>query len=163
MKRLLLFLPILSLLVVIALLSSCLDEGVKANESIPGLWKVTSIKSFYGQFSDNGGHSGLDIKSEEGDLGYFYFTTGADVNYKFLRNDTTYENSANWNLQSRDERVSGFKVTKYTLEISNDFEFEVEFGDGSKNSQVRARQLELTQWPTEAGYGVGIIMQLSKH
>lgn len=162
MKRLLIFFSVFSLIVIFALLSSCLDDELKANESVTGLWEVTSIKSFYGQFTHNGGHSKLDIKSEEGNLGYFNFAGSGEVSYKFYRNDTTYEDNSKWYLRSRDERNSGFKITKYTLEILNDCAFEVKFGDGSKNSHKNTRRLELINWPNKPGFGVGIIMQLSK-
>ena len=162
MKRIGALIFISSIMLFGAMFSSCLDEEVKAKESVVGSWKVISIKSYYGQFSARGGSYGLNVISQAGDFGFFNFDDKGHADYKFVRNDTTYQNTAEWSLHSRNERVSGFRVIKYSLNISGDFEFDAAFGNGAKRSEVHARQLELTQWPNKSGYGVGIVMELEK-
>lgn len=133
MKNLIISITTFVLIGIITTYSSCANEEVSAKESLPGFWKVISIKSFYAQFSINGGNSGPNVISQEGDLGNFQFSENGVVSYMFLRNDTTYQDTTKWILQSRTERSSGFKVTKYSLDISSDLKFEVLFGNGAKN------------------------------
>ena len=161
LTKLKIFISILALFITVVNFSSCVDEEGEAQKSVIGSWRVTAIQSLYGQFTSNG-HSGLDVKREEGNLGFFDFTDDGTASYNFVRNDTTYQNTTAWTLTSREERNTGFKVTKYTLTLTNDFRFETEFGDGSHNSTVKANQLKFIQWPDKPGYGVGIVIQLEK-
>lgn len=157
MKNILLLLILLSL----TTLDSCIEEELEARESINGLWRVTTIESYYGEFTTHG-HNGLDIVTNEGSLGSFEFEEDRQVKYKFLRNDTTYQDTASWVFTSTSERQVGFEVTKYGLDISSDYSFGVTFGDNTRNSAKDARQMTLIQWPEHAGYGVGIVILLSK-
>jgi hypothetical protein len=132
-----------------------------AMESINGFWNVTSIDSYYGEFITNG-HNGLTTVRNEGNLGSFKFEQNGQVKYKFLRNDTIYQDPTNWVLKSGKELTVGFRATKYTVEVSTDYNFKVMFGDGSKNEMKDARKMELVHWPDKLSYGVGFVMTLSK-
>lgn len=161
MKKLMMLISIFSLIAALVTLSSCVDEEITAKESLVGYWKVTSIRSMYGHFTARG-HNLDSVKSQEGDLGYFDFESNGTVTYKFLRHDTTYQNTTSWILETRKEQSGFFKVFKYELAILNEYQFEVTFGNSAKNSQVNAREMEFVQWPDKVGYGVGIVMELKK-
>jgi hypothetical protein len=143
---------------------SCNNEELdakQANESLLGFWKVTSIESFYGEFTANG-HNGLNIVKNEGNLGNFDFSSSGEVRYKFLRNDTTYQDTTTWVLRSRTELNTGFKITKFSLDMLGMRKSEVEFGNNVQNSQKNAQLAKFINWPDKPGYGVGFIISLSK-
>lgn len=142
-------------------LTSCTEEEIEAKESVIGEWKVTSIESLYGVFTTNG-HNGLTPVNEAGNLGFFNFSESGELTYSFTRNDTLYQNTTEWKLHSTKERVGFNNVTKHKLDVAGFLNFEVMFGDGTKNSARNASEIELTNWPNSPGRGVAIILVLSK-
>jgi hypothetical protein len=139
--------------------TSCRKDQVQAERSIEGSWEVVSITSIYAEFSANG-YNPDSTFSDTGNLGTFDFADET-VNYSFTRHGNLYSGSGNWDISA--ERVnSGFtKVTRFTLDIGNDFLFEAVFEDATKNSEKNATEVSLTETPT-SGYGVLIQMILEK-
>ena len=149
----------LSLMIIPLVFMSCRKDDEQAEKSIVGIWDVVQIKSIYGTFTGTG-FSPTETVEEEGDFGVFSF--GVDsVDYSFTRNDTLFSASSTWELTS--ERVNeGFnKVTIYEVTIDNQFIFEVEFEDGTNNSEENAEEVTFISTPNE-GIGVLIEMRLEK-
>ena len=148
-------------IIVIALLFiTCNKDENQARKSIEGDWDITAITSTYGDFSGNGFDSDTTI-TETGELGTFMFGDDS-VLFNFTRNDTLNVGSSTWSIKS--EKVnSGFtRVTDFTLTIDNTFVFNVEFEDGTKNSEKKANKATFIETPT-SGYGVLIEMSLEKN
>ena len=154
------FLTLLSLAILfVTIFISCDKNEVQAENSIEGIWNLVAITSYYGDFSNNG-FNPTETVSDAGELGDFTFTQNS-VDFNFTRNDTTYTNSSSWNLDY--EKVnSGFtKVPKFTLEINDQFLFDVVFEDNTKNAEKNAKTMTFTETPTD-GFGVSIEISLEK-
>ncbi len=138
--------PIYSLLLVSLMLIACVKDEKQASNSIEGLWQVNEMITIYAY--DNGGFLDEDVVEEQGDLGSFDFGENI-VDYEFIRNDTLFSGQENWTLST--ERVNeGFiRVTKFTLKVGERFEFDVAFGDQTKNAEKNATEMRLIQMPGE--------------
>lgn len=150
---------LLGCLIILISFAACRNEEDEAINSIRGSWEVTNITSSYGHFRENGWTSSETI-SEMGELGRFEFSEDS-VAFEFTRNDTLYTGNDAWSLTT--ERVNaGFaKVTVYTLIIDNHFILDVEFEDGTKNSERNAENVNFIETP-EIGFGVLIEFELDK-
>jgi hypothetical protein len=154
-------LNILSFLFFISLsFTSCEKDEVQATNSIIGNWSVVEITSLYAEFTNNG-FNPIETISEQGLLGTFTFDQDS-VAFTFTRNDTLFTGNSTWELTT--ERVnSGFtQVTEFTLSIDNEFVFDLEFEDGTLNSEKDAQELTFTNNPTN-GNGVLINMVVEKN
>lgn len=154
------------LVIVIALtFIACKKDEVKAEESLEGEWKIVSINSEYGTFTQSQFGSSFDPfdeVSENGDLGFFEFIEST-VDFEFTRNDTMYTGNESWNLDLERVNVGFTRVNEYTLTIENQFLFDVAFGDETKNSEKNATSITFLETPSENGYGVRIQMELEKN
>lgn len=140
------------------LFTACNRDEVQARKSIEGEWEVTTITSTYGESTQNGFSSDSSF-SETGALGTFDFGDES-VAYAFTRRDTAFAGSTDWTLVV--EKVnSGFtKVNQSTLTLENEFTFDVQFEDGTKNAEKKAEYATFTQ-TLENGSGPGVLIQLS--
>lgn len=146
-------------LALVLLLISCskdLDQGI---DSLRGTWQVTYIKSSYGEFFTNGFDTN-EVLEEEGDLGTFIFNEKT-VDFDFIRNDTLYAGTALWKLDLEKVREGFFRSNAFTLTLEDNFDFEAQFGDATKNAEKNATALSLVDFPTQ-GFGVAIEMDLIK-
>jgi len=143
--------------------SSCEKDELQGTESLRGNWTVTQIKSYYGEFTENG-HNGLDVLEESDDLGYFNFSNGS-MEYNYTRNDTVYSGQGPWDLTASSRRqMMVFKEVDFSLKVpNNDVNFEATFGGGARNSEKDATKVELYQEPSEPGFGVATEIFLSKN
>jgi hypothetical protein len=150
-----------TLLVAIAffLFSACERNEIQAEKSMDGLWEVTAIHSYYGDFSDNSFNPSETI-FEAGQLGTFEFTDNT-VGFSFTRNDTTFTGVDSWSIV--EERVNaGFtRVSEFRLTIDNHFLFDVTFEDATKNAEENATSVTFVEKPTN-GFGVWIEISLEK-
>lgn len=153
------------LIITIALLFlACNKDEVQAERSLEGVWDITAIDSEYGEFTQSQFGSSFDSYdsiSEYGLLGTFNFSE-TTVDYEFIRNDTMYSGNETWNLEL--EKVnSGFtRVNEFTLNIENQFLFDVSFGDETKNAEKNATSLTFLESPSESGYAVRLQISLEK-
>ncbi|GAB5539220.1 MAG: hypothetical protein Salg2KO_13230 [Salibacteraceae bacterium] len=111
-----------------------------------GFWTVVRIETQYVQSS----LSGFSVDSttvETGDLGFFEFDSDI-VSYEFSRTDSMHLGTANWYLEAVKVNDGFTRVNQYNLTIENRFDFDVQFEDGTKNSQHKASNAELLQMPT---------------
>ncbi|KQC30532.1 hypothetical protein [Flagellimonas eckloniae] len=138
---------------------SCSKDLEQGRESLIGTWKVTYIKSSYGEFFTNGAGS-TEVLEEDGDLGTFIFNE-TTVDFDFVRNDTLYAGSALWNLDLEKIRSGFFRENSFTLSIEENFIFDAQFGNATRNAEKNATTLSLFEFPME-GPGVAIEMELSK-
>ncbi len=147
------------LLLVTLTWSACDKDEEQGIESIQGEWTITSIKSFYGEFTGNG-HNGLDVVEESGELGTFSFGNST-AEFNFIRNDTTYTGNGDWVMTLEKVNAGFSKENLFTLSIDNHFTFEVEFEDGTSNAEKNATSATFITTPP-AGFGVMIEMELEK-
>lgn len=134
---------LLALIMLPLLLIGCGRDEVQAENSLEGDWEVVAITSYYGEFSTTS-FDATEIIADSGQLGSFSF--GADsVDYAFTRNDTLFTGSMAWNLAF--EKVnSGFtRTNQFTLNIEDEFLFNVSFEDDTKNSEKDATNIDLIQ------------------
>ena len=151
---------LLGLILISLCFITCNKDENQARKSIEGDWNVIAINSTYGNFSGNGFDPDTTIE-ETGELGTFMFGDDS-VLFNFTRNDTLNVGSSTWSIKS--EKVnSGFtRVTDFTLTIDNTFVFNVEFEDGTKNSEKKAKKATFIETP-DSGYGVLMEMSLEKN
>ena len=138
---------------------ACNSDDDQAINSIRGTWEVTSITSIYGQFVENGFNPSETI-TETGALGFFNFSNDA-VAFEFTRNDTLYSGNDIWSITSEKVNAGFTQETKYNLIIENHFLFEVNFGDGTKNSERNAESATFIESP-DIGFGALIELELEK-
>jgi hypothetical protein len=147
------------------LLTGCTSDELQGEKSLEGVWSVNNIESQYADYSvENGsviGSNNTAVKSESGSLGLFTFK-GNQVTYNFTRNDTTYSGSGIWELELAKVNSGFTKVNQWTLNIANDFVFDLRFDDSTKNAEKNADSMELDNWPKSSGYGVTFFMKLEK-
>ena len=151
---------ILSVIFTPFILISCSKDEVQAEKSIEGTWNVVEIISNYGDFSNNG-FNPTETVSDVGELGTFTFTDNS-VDFNFTRNDTTYNGISSWNLDYEKVNSGFFKVPKFTLDISDQFLFDVIFEDNTKNAEKNATTVTFIENPTNDGFGIQIQLSLEK-
>lgn len=138
------------LLVAIAclLFASCKKDERQAQQSLQGKWKVTAIESNYGDFSE-GGYAVDTSISESGKLGTFNFSED-QVDYEFTRRDTLYSGSRAWQLRAEKVNDGFVRVLQFTLTVENEFTFDVQFEDATKNSEKKAKTAIFWEQPSTA-------------
>lgn len=137
----------------------CKKDQVQAEDSLRGEWQVTELVSQYGSFS-NGTFIEISTLKEIGQLGKFTFGK-SEVSYNFTRNDTLYSETAPWKL-AYEKANSGFtRVPEFTLDIGQQFSFDVFFEDGTKNVEKNAKRALLTQIP-QKGDRVVVTLEIEK-
>lgn len=159
-------LPLFVSLSVMILMSSCQDDEVQAFNSLKGSWKVTQATTSYavftefeGQILGNGGIDSSHVDS--GNLGFFNFMND-EADFSYTRKGTLREGRGNWILEACKVRVGFFRTTEFSLEIQNHFLFDVQFEDGTRNSEKNAKYITLSQYPTEPGPGMFLELMLEK-
>ncbi|MEO9512982.1 MAG: hypothetical protein ABJN84_07430 [Flavobacteriaceae bacterium] len=138
---------------------SCSKDLEQGEESLTGTWNITYIKSIYGEFFTNGVDP-TEVLEEDGDLGTFLFGEET-VDFNFVRNDTLYAGSAVWKLDLEKVRSGFFRSNAFSLFIEDNFVFDAQFGDATRNAEKKATVLSLSELPME-GPGVAIVMELTK-
>ncbi len=139
-------------------LASCTKDQVQAENSLEGIWEVTLIRSNYGMFSETVFNATESIE-ESGELGTFNFMEDV-VQYSFTRNDTLFNETSSWRIDL--EKVnSGFtRVNEFTLDIEDQFLFDVRFEDETSNAEKDAKNVSLTQIPQDnSGILIEIILE----
>ena len=120
------------------LVSACSKDEIQGENSLEGSWTINQIETVYGQFYiDDGRLSGsaqTESVLEKGELGQFTFSKDV-VAYNFVRNDTLFEGSGQWNLKLDKVQNGFFKSNRWTLTISDEFVFELHFEDSTTNSE----------------------------
>lgn len=131
--------PILFVLVLLPVY--CARNQIQAIDSIEGFWQVTEIRSHYGQYA--GGPLSIEnTVLDTGIIGSFSFERD-NVEYNFTRNDTVYQGISPWKLNHRKVQNSFFLVSEFTLEIGEEFLFNVTFEDGTRNAERGARSMTI--------------------
>lgn len=148
------------LLISLFYFSSCEKDDVQARESMVGNWNVVEIRSLYANFTENG-FNPIETISEQGQFGTFNFEEGV-VDFTFTRNDTLFTGNSTWNLTMEKQQSGFFMENRYTLDIENEFIFDVAFGDRTQNSEKNAQEITFRNDPNP-GPGVAITMVLEKN
>lgn len=151
----------LLLIIVSICMFSCQDDAVQAKNSLKGSWKVVNIKSFYGNFDESGGGQTDSIHCDSGNLGFFNFNLGI-MDFDYIRHDTIREGSGDWTLTSCKVRSGFSRETQFSLDLVNHFTFDVQFEDGTRNSEKNANSMTLMQDSKLSGYGVAVELMLEK-
>ena len=143
---------------------SCVEDQVQAEESLEGNWEVIEIISSYGKFYEFG-HDSISTVRETEKLGSFIFKSNVNgvnnVDYNFKRNDTLFSASKSYNLDLIKIQSGFFKEKKFTLMIEDLYIYDVQFGNYTRNSEKKAKEMELLYWPN-SGFGPGIQIFLEK-
>lgn len=124
-------LKLLLLLFSLAFLSACTQDEIQAEKSMLGIWNVTEIRSIYGFASS-------EIITEQGSLGFFHFEEDL-VDFSFTRNDTLYRGNATWHVNAEKVRSGFVRETIFRLTIEDEFIFDIQFEDGTNNSEKNAQ------------------------
>ncbi len=140
-------------------LSACNKDESQALKSIEGNWRVTEITTSIGEFTETS-FNALETISETGDLGLFEFKDEI-VEYRIIRLDSLYQSASSWSLKV--EKVnSGFtRVNRFTLDLGELGNYDVQFEDGTRNSEKKAEEMQWTEIPV-GSEGEVLVFKLEK-
>lgn len=145
---------LLLLLSLLSCISSCNREEIRAERSLVGRWKINTIISIY-DFDPSANITDL------GNIGFFDFNEHS-VDFNFTRNDTVYSGSKTWNLDLEKLRSGFFREPLYTLDIEDEFIFDVLFSDGTRNAEKNAQEIIFSNERLERIDGVQLLFQLER-
>lgn len=146
---------ILILLVLISF--SCRKDKGQAKRSLRGEWAVTQAYSAYGEYT-SAGFLGRSQILDNGDIGTFVFDKKS-VSYSFMRNDSIFEGESEWKLKTDRIWEGARRVTQFTLELEDEFVFDVGFGNESKNAENKATKVVLHKLASEEqAYEIRLIL-----
>lgn len=145
---------LLILLSLLCFMSSCNREEIRAERTLIGRWKINTILSIY-DFDTSAN------TTDQGDNMFFNFNEHT-VDYNFTRNDTVYIGSKTWNLDFEKQRTGFYREPVFTLEIEDEFIFDVLFADGTRNSEKNAQEIIFSNEGLESSDAVVLVFQLEK-
>jgi len=141
------------------LILSCQKDERQATKSLEGNWKVVTVETIYGSQSEFGFSVDSSFLST-GDLGSFDFSDD-HVDYKFIAHNVSFDGNSNWTLEA-DKVNEGFvRVNQFILTIEDDFVFDVDFGNSTKNSEKNATQAVFNE-KTSSGKDFMLYLELEK-
>lgn len=133
----------LLLLILPLIFIGCSRDLIQAENSLEGDWTVVAITSYYGDF-DRNSFNATETVLDSGMLGSFNFSEGV-VDYSFSRNDSSFAGSSNWTLESEKVNAGFTRVLEFTLDIEDNFLFEVEFENQTKNAEKEATNVRFRE------------------
>lgn len=125
------------LLFSILMLFSCNEDLEQGEDSLIGTWNVVYAETNPVNFENQ-------LPPDIGNLGTFTFKNNI-VDYYFIHNQDTILGSSPWRLRLDKVRQGFFRGNRFTLQLESYLDFEVEFEDGTTNSEKDAREIELIQ------------------
>lgn len=150
---------VLFLVIVSSFFACQKNDEIQAENSLMGVWDITTVSSTYGEFFDNG-FDPTETITESAPIGSFHFKKDV-VEYDFSRNDTLFTGTASWQLDLEKVRSGFFRENKFTLTIEDHFLFDVSFEDSTRNAEKDAKSVTFLERPS-SGFGVLIEMALEK-
>ncbi|MEL7531942.1 MAG: hypothetical protein AAFN10_11565 [Bacteroidota bacterium] len=124
---------LLLVIFVLPILFSCNRNQIQAENSLEGDWTVVAINSYYGNF-DSLSFDVNETIEESGNLGSFSFSERT-VDFSFTRNDTLFSANTNWTLSAAKVNAGFFRVPAFSLELEDEYAFDVSFEDETKNAE----------------------------
>jgi predicted nucleotide-binding protein (sugar kinase/HSP70/actin superfamily) len=130
-----------------ATLLSCNRDEVQAENSVRGVWQITSTNVTKGEFDESNFVSN-ESEMQTGQLGSFDF--GEDVvTYNLNIGEEIMSGTKEpWTLTTKKVNSGFTRINVNTLTIGNKFVFDVTFEDGTKNSERKATRMALVSDPT---------------
>lgn len=148
-----------SIIIGFLLFASCQKDQKQAQRSLEGTWNVTAIESNYGDFSE--AQVVIDSSAyEQGNLGTFRFGE-SEFEFEFEGNDSLHQGSGKWLLNAQKVNEGFVRVNQFTLILVDMIQFDVQFGDATKNAEKNAKTAIFSQ-EEQSGSRVQVVLWLEK-
>ncbi len=138
----------------------------QAEKSLIGNWEVYEIISESGEYIIEKGSVKTigEIRRNEqtGKIGSFTFSDNK-VRYNFKSDGEMYLGKSPWKLDLTQVNQGFFKVNKWILTVGDNYIFDVQFGNSTKNAEKNARMIQLNSLPKTNAKGVAYFMKLKKN